>query len=135
MQKLKVKHLFFALGHGERTDFMQDFCGEYNPKVWRLSAKPARSSLATCPFFPVDLLKNECGAWLIIRLKEWFLCFFSFPLRLTKERSPAKYPVKNKGGIKKEVRADRYPFRTSGDETKGECYGSISPVVTKFPSE
>ena len=101
MQKLKVKHLFFALGHGERTDFMQDFCGEYNPKVWRLSAKPARSSLATCPFFLVDLLKNECGAWLKIRLKEWFLCFLSFPFRLTKERSPAKYPVKNKGEIKK----------------------------------
>ncbi|MEQ3052988.1 hypothetical protein AAAZ41_11345 [Bacteroides finegoldii] len=96
-----MKHLFFALGHGERTDFMQDFCGEYNPKVWRLSAKPARSSLATCPFFLVDLLKNECGAWLKIRLKEWFLCFLSFPLRLTKERSPAKYPVKNKGEIKK----------------------------------
>lgn len=36
---------------------------------------------------------------------------------------------------KKEVRADRYPSRTSGDETKGECYGLISPVVTNFPSE
>ena len=54
-----------------------------------------------------------------IRLQKWFLCFLSFPLRLTKERSPAKYPVKNKGGIKKEVRADRYPSRTSGDETQG----------------
>lgn len=32
-----------------------------------------------------------------IRLKKWFLCFLSFPLRLTKERSPAKYPVENKG--------------------------------------
>ncbi|WP_373157158.1 hypothetical protein [Bacteroides faecis] len=25
-----MKHLFFALGHGERTDFMQDFCVEYD---------------------------------------------------------------------------------------------------------
>lgn len=70
-----------------------------------------------------------------IRLRKRFLCFLSFPLRLTKERSPAKYPVKNKGTVKKEVRADRYPSRTSGDETKGECYGLISPVVTNFPSE
>ena len=36
---------------------------------------------------------------------------------------------------KKEVRADRYPSRTSGDETKGECYGLISPVVTKIKSK
>jgi len=34
-------------------------------------------------------------------IEKWFLCFFSFPLRLTKERSPAKYPVKNKGTVKK----------------------------------
>lgn len=29
------------------------------------------------------------------------LCDFAFPLRLTKERSPAKYPVKNKRTVKK----------------------------------
>ncbi|MFK2325648.1 hypothetical protein ACIXR2_23485, partial [Bacteroides fragilis] len=50
MQKLKVKHLFFALGHGERADFMQGFCVEYDPKVWRLRAKPAGSALLLVRF-------------------------------------------------------------------------------------
>jgi len=50
MQKLKVKHLFFALGHGERADFMQGFCVEYDPKVWRLCAKPAGSALLLVRF-------------------------------------------------------------------------------------
>jgi len=52
MKKLKVKHLFFALGHGERTDFMQGFCVEYDPKVWRLRAKPAGSALLLVRFSP-----------------------------------------------------------------------------------
>lgn len=73
-------------------------------------------TMVLCYFtFPPQLTEESSEK---IRLKKWFLCFLSFPLRLTKERSPAKYPVKNKGGIKKEVRADRYPSRTSGDETK-----------------
>ena len=80
MQKLKVKHLFFALGHGERTDFMQGFCGEYDPEGVEIVRKTVRFSLATCPFFPVDLLKNECGAWLKIRWVEGFLfASLSFP--------------------------------------------------------
>ncbi|MCM0219029.1 hypothetical protein [Bacteroides fragilis] len=48
--------------------------------------------------FPPQLTEESSGK---IRLKKWFLCFLSFPLRLTKERSPAKYPVKNKGAVKK----------------------------------
>lgn len=48
--------------------------------------------------FPPQLTEESSEK---IRLKKWFLCFLSFPLRLTKERSPAKYPVKNKGAVKK----------------------------------
>ena len=55
--------------------------------------------MVLCYFtFPPQLTEESSEK---IRLKEWFLCFLSFPLRLTKERSPAKYPVKNKGAVKK----------------------------------
>lgn len=37
------------------------------PEGVEIVRKTVRFSLATCPFFPVDLLKNECGAWLKIR--------------------------------------------------------------------
>ena len=51
--------------------------------------------MVLCYFaFPPQRHEESSGK---IRLKKWFLCFLSFPLRLTKERSPAKYPVKNKG--------------------------------------
>ena len=50
-------------------------------------------------------------------------------------KKSGKISGKEQRAVKKEVRADRYQSRTSGDETKGECYGLISPVVTKLPSE
>ena len=132
MQKLKVKHLFFALGHGERTDFMQGFCGEYDPKVWRLSAKPARSSLATCPFFPVDLLKNECGAWLKSGWQSgFFLLLCLFPLRRHERKTrPAKYPVKNKRRVKKKSGRVAARPELPAMKQKEKGYGLISPVVT-----
>lgn len=91
MQKLKVKHLFFALGHGERTDFMQGFCVEYDPEVWRLCAKPARFSLVTCPFFPVALQKHECGAYPKYPVGQGVsFCFFLFARpRLTERKRSA----------------------------------------------
>ncbi|WP_373136575.1 hypothetical protein [Bacteroides sp. HPS0048] len=72
---------------------MQDFCVEYDPEVWRLHAKPARSSLATCPFFPVDWLKNECGAWLKIR---WVKGFLFASLSLSASGSPKEKEVRPK---------------------------------------
>ena len=51
----------------------------------------ASSLMVLCYFaFPPQRHEESSGK---IRLKSGFFCFFSFPLRLTKERSPAKYPV------------------------------------------
>lgn len=61
------------------------------------------------------------------------LLFFSAPAHERKKSGKISGEKQRNG--KKEVRADRYPSQTSGDETKGECYGLISPVVTNFPSE
>ena len=59
----------------------------------------ASSLMVLCYFaFPPQRHEESSGK---IRLKSGFFCFFSFPLRLTKERSPAKYPVKHKGTVKK----------------------------------
>jgi len=84
--------------------------------------KTGRFSLATCPFFPVDLLKNECGAWLKIR---WVKGFLFASLSLSASGSPKEKEVRPEcrggrgchGRVKIEVRADRYPSRTCGDET------------------
>lgn len=47
-------------------------------------------------------------------------------------KKSGKISSKEQRVVKKEVRADRYPSRTSGDETKGECYGLISPIATEI---
>ncbi|WP_342977026.1 hypothetical protein [Bacteroides finegoldii] len=93
------------------------------PEGVEIVRKTVRFSLATCPFFPVDLLKNECGAWLKIRWVEGFLfASFSFPAHGSpkeKEVRPKIGSILSHGRVKKEVRADRYPSRTCGDETQG----------------
>ena len=85
--------------------------------------KTSRFSLATCPFFPVGLLKNECGAWLKNPVSRGgSFCFFVFSRpRLTERKRSASEngSILSHGRVKKEVRADRYPSRTSGDETQG----------------
>ena len=66
-------------------------------------------------------------------------CFFVFSRpRLTERKRSASEngSILSHGRVKKEVRADRYPSRTCGNETQGgECYGVISPVAIRFPSE
>ncbi|MCS2966215.1 hypothetical protein NXW94_09825 [Bacteroides ovatus] len=95
MQKLKVKHLFFALGHGERADFMQGFLRGIRPEGVEIARKTVRFSLATCPFFPVGLLKNECGAWLKI---QWVKGFLFASLSLSASGSPKEKEVRPKIG-------------------------------------
>lgn len=120
--KIKSETFIFCFGHGERADFMQGFCVEYDPKVWRLCAKPSGSALLLVRFSPVDLLKNECGAWLKIR---WVKGFLFASLSLSASGSPKEKEVRPEcqggrdchGRVKIEVRADRYPSRTCGDET------------------
>ena len=65
-------------------------------EAWRLHAKPARSSLATCPFLPVGLLKNECGAWLknpVGRGVSFCFLFFSRPRLTERKRSASENRV------------------------------------------
>jgi|GEM_PF-4525089 len=70
-----------------------------------------------------------------IRLKKWFLLLLFFSATAHERKKSGKISGEKQRNGKKEIRADRYPSRTSGDETKGECYGLISPVVTNLPSE
>ena len=61
------------------------------PEGVEIVRKTGRFSLATCPFFPVDLLKNECGAWLKNPVGQGVsFCFFVFVrIRLTERKRSA----------------------------------------------
>lgn len=57
MQKLKVKHLFFAFGARGKSGLHARLLRGIRPEGVEIVRKTGRFSLATCPFFPVDLLK------------------------------------------------------------------------------
>ena len=119
MQKIKSETFIFCFGARGKSGLHARLLRGIRPEGVEIARKTVRFSLATCPFFPVGLLKNECGAWLKIR---WVKGFLFASLSLSASGSPKE----------KEVRADHYPSRTSGDETQGECYGVISPVAVKI---
>ena len=66
------------------------------PEGVEIARKTVRFSLATCPFFPVGLLKNECGAWLKIR---WVKGFLFASLSLSASGSPKEKEVRPKIGV------------------------------------
>ena len=140
MQKIKSETFIFCFGARGKNGLHARLLRGIRPEGVEIARKTVRFSLATCPFFPVGLLKNECGAWLKNPVSQRVsFCFFLFSRpRLTERKRSASEnrvnPFPRAG--KKKVRADRYPSRTSGDETQGGgCYGVISPVAIRFPSE
>lgn len=140
MQKIKSETFIFCFGARGKSGLHARLLRGIRPEGVEIARKTVRFSLATCPFFPVGLLKNECGAWLKNPVGRGVsFCFFLFSRpRLTERKRSASEnrvnPFPRAG--KKKVRADRYPSRTSGDETQGGgCYGVISPVAIRFPSE
>ncbi len=140
MQKIKSETFIFCFGARGKNGLHARLLRGIRPKGVEIVRKTGRFSLATCPFFPVGLLKNECGAWLKNPVSRGVsFCFFVFSRpRLTERKRSASEngSILSHGRVKKEVRADRYPSRTSGNETQGgECYGVISPVAIRFPSE
>lgn len=140
MQKIKSETFIFCFGARGKNGLHARLLRGIRPEGVEIARKTVRFSLATCPFFPVGLLKNECGAWLKNPVSRGgSFCFFVFsrPRLTERKRSASENRVNPFPRVgKKEVRADRYPSRTSGDETQGGgCYGVISPVAIKFPSE
>ena len=123
MQKIKSETFIFCFGARGKNGLHARLLRGIRPEGVEIVRKTVRFSLATCPFFPVDLLKNECGAWLKNPVGQGVsFCFFLF----SAHGSPKEKEVRPKcrggrgchGRVKKEVRADRYPSRTSGDETQ-----------------
>ncbi|RGH98572.1 hypothetical protein DW035_14590 [Phocaeicola plebeius] len=121
MQKIKSETFIFCFGARGKSGLHARLLRGIRPEGVEIARKTVRFSLATCPFFPVGLLKNECGAWLKIRWVKGFLfASLSFPAHGSpkeKEVRPKIGSILSHGRVKKEVRADRYPSRTSGDET------------------
>ena len=121
MQKIKSETFIFCFGARGKNGLHARLLRGIRPEGVEIARKTVRFSLATCPFFPVGLLKNECGAWLKIRCVKGFL-FASLSLSAhgslkEKEVRPKIGSILSHGRVKKEVRADRYPSRTSGDDT------------------
>jgi hypothetical protein len=122
MQKIKSETFIFCFGARGKSGLHARLLRGIRPEGVEIVRKTGRFSLATCPFFPVDLLKNECGAWLKIR---WVKGFLFASLSLSASGSPKEKEVRPEcrggrdchGRVKIEVRADRYPSRTCGDET------------------
>ena len=140
MQKIKSETFIFCFGARGKNGLHARVLRGLRPKGVVIVRISGSVSLATCAFFPVGLLKNECGAWLKNPVSQVVsFCFFVFSRpRLTERKRSASEngSILSHGRVKKEVRADRYPSRTSGNETQGgECYGVISPVAIRFPSE
>ncbi len=122
MQKIKSETFIFCFGARGKSGLHARLLRGIRPEGVEIARKTVRFSLATCPFFPVGLLKNECGAWLKIRWVKGFL-FASLSLSASgslkeKEVRPKCRVVGVERVVKIEVRADRYPSRTSGDETQ-----------------
>lgn len=114
-----MKHLFFCFGARGKNGLHARLLRGIRPEGVEIVCKTCKVKPCYLSVFPVDWLKNECGAWLKIR---WVKGFLFASLSLSASGSPKE----------KEVRADHYPSRTSGDETQGECYGVISPVAVKI---
>lgn len=69
MQKIKSETFIFCFGARGKNGLHARLLRGIRPKGVEIVRKTGRFSLATCPFFPVGLLKNECGAWLKIQCK------------------------------------------------------------------
>ena len=119
--KIKSETFIFCFGVRGKSGLHARLLRGIRPEGVEIVRKTSRFSLATCPFFPVGLLKNECGAWLKNPVSRGgSFCFFVFSRpRLTERKRSASEngSILSHGRVKKEVRADRYPSRTSGDET------------------
>ena len=64
MQKIKSETFIFCFGARGKSGLHARLLRGIRPEGVEIARKTVRFSLATCPFFPVGLLKNECGAWL-----------------------------------------------------------------------
>lgn len=64
MQKIKSETFIFCFGARGKNGLHARLLRGIRPEGVEIARKTVRFSLATCPFFPVGLLKNECGAWL-----------------------------------------------------------------------
>lgn len=93
MQKIKSETFIFCFGARGKNGLHARLLRGIRPEGVEIARKTVRFSLATCPFFPVGLLKNECGAWLKNPVGQRVsFCFFLFSRpRLTERKS--KYSI------------------------------------------
>ena len=91
MQKIKSETFIFCFGVRGKNGLHARLLRGIRPEGVEIARKTVRFSLATCPFFPVDLLKNECGAWLKNPVGQGVsFCFFVFSRpRLTERKRSA----------------------------------------------
>ena len=91
--KIKSETFIFCFGARGKNGLHARLLRGIRPEGVEIVRKTVRFSLATCPFFPVDLLKNECGAWLKIR---WVKGFLFASLSLSASGSPKEKEVRPK---------------------------------------
>ena len=91
MQKIKSETFIFCFGARGKNGLHARLLRGIRPEGVEIVRKTSRFSLATCPFFPVGLLKNECGAWLKNPVSRGgSFCFFVFSRpRLTERKRSA----------------------------------------------
>jgi len=91
MQKIKSETFIFCFGARGKNGLHARLLRGIRPEGVEIVRKTVRFSLATCPFFPVGLLKNECGAWLKNPVSRGVsFCFFVFSRpRLTERKRSA----------------------------------------------
>jgi len=91
MQKIKSETFIFCFGARGKNGLHARLLRGIRPEGVEIVRKTGRFSLATCPFFPVGLLKNECGAWLKNPVGQGVsFCFFVFVrIRLTERKRSA----------------------------------------------
>lgn len=91
MQKIKSETFIFCFGVRGKNGLHARLLRGIRPEGVEIVRKTVRFSLATCPFFPVGLLKNECGAWLKNPVGQGVsFCFFLFSRpRLTERKRSA----------------------------------------------
>ena len=91
MQKIKSETFIFCFGARGKNGLHARLLRGIRPEGVEIARKTVRFSLATCPFFPVGLLKNECGAWLKNPVSRGVsFCFFVFSRpRLTERKRSA----------------------------------------------
>lgn len=140
MQKIKSETFIFCFGARGKNGLHARLLRGIRPEGVEIARKTVRFSLATCPFFPVGLLKNECGAWLKIRWVKGFLfASLSFPAHGSpkeKEVRPKIGSILSHGWVKKKSgRIATRPGLPAMKHKGGGCYGLISPAAIRFPSE